>query len=83
MQVARIEASKYRIKKLWDCQSEKNKWIVGISALTVVGLVLFKGQKLASPGVHYLRQMLSTFVLVSKVIAATGTQVQSDEDSAG
>jgi hypothetical protein len=77
--IARIEASKSRIRTIWRQQTEKQKWLLGIGSLAVLGLVLLQGKKLTSPGIRYLRQMFSTFVLVSKFIASSGPQVGVDE----
>lgn len=77
--VARIEATKGRIRNIWRHQTEKQKWILGFGGLALIGLVLLQGKKLTSPGIRYLRQMFSVFVLISKFVASSAPQVSADE----
>lgn len=78
-QTQRIEITKSRIKTIWRGQSHRNKLLFGISTVIAAGLVLGAGQKYAASSVGYLRQLVSTFVLVSRVIGSPVIYIEDNE----
>jgi len=76
-QIEQIENTTQRLGVIWQQQSQSKKWLLGISAIVVAGLVMTVTRKRALPAFAQLLFSVSTVIFRLKDISQFGENEKS------